>query len=125
MILTENANFARGAAGVFARASRRLVSFHHCSMDHAALCTELLLQLFFQTLHVLTEITCVIEVPLPFVFVPRRPGMTLRSFLLCELDGHLLLLALAQNRKRHVGAVRERLQELSQLTRFDQNLVVQ
>src|SRR5439155_25754628 len=125
MILTENANFSRGAASVFPCASRRLVSFHHCSTDHAALRTELLLQLFFQTLHLLAEITCFIEIPVPFVFVPGCPRMTLRSFLFCELDGDLLLLALAQNRERYVRAVRKRLQELSQLTRFDQNLVVQ
>ena len=51
--------------------------------------------------------------------------MTLRSFFLCELDGDLLLLSLAQNRERHVRAVRECLQEFPQLARFDQNLLVE
>ena len=101
------------------------MSFHHCSTDDAALCTELFLQLFLQTLHLLAEIPRIIKIPPPVMFVPRCPGMTLWSFLLCKLDGDLLLLSLAQDRQCHVGAIGKRLQELSQLTRFDQNLVIQ
>jgi hypothetical protein len=82
VVFAQNANFPRGAAGVFPCLSCRLMSFHHCSTDHAPLCPELLLQLFFQTLHLFAEITCVIKIPVRFVFISRRPGMALRSFFL-------------------------------------------
>src|SRR6266542_728678 len=49
----------------------------------------------------------------------------LRHFLFGELDGDLLLLSLAQNRERYIGAFRKGLEELSQLAGLDQNLIVQ
>src|SRR5207253_8490763 len=122
VVFTQDTNSPRSTTGVFSRASCRLVSFHHCSADHAALCAELFLQLFLQTLHLLAEIACIIKIPLPVMFVHERPGVTLWSFLLCKFDGGLLLLSLAQDRQCHVGAIGKRLQELSQLTRFDQNV---
>src|SRR5215831_20096025 len=51
--------------------------------------------------------------------------MPLLHFLFREFNGELLLLSLAQDSKRHFRSFGKSLQELSQLTRLDQNLVVQ
>src|SRR4029077_10623827 len=51
--------------------------------------------------------------------------MPLRHFLFREFNGKLLLLSLAQDSQRHFSSFGESLQQLSQLTRLDQNLVVQ
>ncbi len=50
--------------------------------------------------------------------------MSLRHFFPDEFSGKLLFLSLAQHSERHFRSVGESLQELSQLTRLDQNLVV-
>src|SRR5262245_33467838 len=51
--------------------------------------------------------------------------MPLRHFLFREFNGKLLLLSLAQDSQRHFSSFGESLQQLSQLTRLNQNLVVQ
>src|SRR6516165_185614 len=51
--------------------------------------------------------------------------MLLLHFLFREFNGELLLLSLTQDSKRHFCSFGKSLQELSQLTRLDQNLVVQ
>src|SRR5678815_649895 len=51
--------------------------------------------------------------------------MPLRHFLFREFNGKLLLLSLAQDCERHFSSLGESLQELSQLTRLEQNLVIQ
>src|SRR6516164_522081 len=51
--------------------------------------------------------------------------MLLLHFLFREFNGELLLLSLTQDSKRHFRSFGKSLQELSQLTRLDQNLVVQ
>src|SRR5215831_258581 len=48
--------------------------------------------------------------------------MPLLHFLFREFNGELLLLSLAQDSKRHFRSFGKSLQELSQLTRLDQNL---
>ena len=52
---------------------------------------------------------------------PRRCG----HFFLGKFSGELLLLSFAQDSERHFRSFRKSLQKLSQLTRLDQNLVVQ
>ena len=51
--------------------------------------------------------------------------MSLWHFFFGELGTQLLLLSFAQNSKRNFRAVREGLKKLSQLTRLNENLVVQ
>src|SRR5262245_2734486 len=102
MILTDNANLPCRTPCILPRLPCRLVSLHYRSPNDAALSVELFVQLFFQVPHLLVELTCVIGIPMPLVFVSWNPGMTLRHFFLGEFDGHFLLLSLAQNRERYV-----------------------
>src|SRR5262249_56190309 len=62
---------------------------------------------------------------MPVVVASGKQTVSLRHFFLGKFCSKLLFLSLAQDRQRHVGAIGESLQELSQLTRLDQNLVVQ
>ena len=55
----------------------------------------------------------------------RKEMMPLWHFFFGELGSQLLLLSLAQNSERNFRAVRESLKKLSQLTRLNENLVVQ
>src|SRR5215813_10879504 len=119
MIFAENSNLPCRTLRIFPRLPRRLVSLHYRFPNDSALSAKLLVQLFFQVLHLLVELACVIKIPVPFMFATGRQGMALRFFLLCELHADLLLLPFAQKRKRYIRTVREGLQELSQLARFD------
>src|SRR5207253_9429904 len=126
VVFAQNANLSRSPTGIFPWASRRLVSLHYRPTDDAALrIAQLLLQLFFQLLHLLAEIARLVEIPMPIVVSSRNHGVTLWHFFFGKLSGDLLLLALAQDCERHLCAFRESLQQPSQLARFDQNLVVQ
>src|SRR5437763_16010737 len=51
--------------------------------------------------------------------------MPLRDFFFGSFGSELLLLSLAQHGERNFGAVRDGLQELSQLTWLNKNLVIQ
>ena len=56
---------------------------------------------------------------------PGKAPCRWRHFFPGKFGGELLLLSLAQDSERHFRSFGESLQELSQLTRLDQNLVVQ
>ena len=62
---------------------------------------------------------------MPVVIAPRKGTVSLRHFFPGKFSGELLLLSLAQDSERHFRSFGESLQKLSQLTRLDQNLVVQ
>src|SRR6266849_8329747 len=62
---------------------------------------------------------------MPVVVAPGKGTASLRHFFFGKFSGELLLLSLAQDSERHFRSFGESLQELSQLARLDQNLVVQ
>ena len=62
---------------------------------------------------------------MPVVVSPRESTASLLHFFLGKFSGELLLLSLAQDGERHFRSFGESLQKFSQLTRLDQNLVVQ
>ena len=61
---------------------------------------------------------------MPVVIAPREGTASLRHFFPDKFSGKLLLLSLAQDSERYFRSFGESLQQLSQLTRLDQNLVV-
>src|SRR5437667_1915098 len=111
--------------GIVTRASGGFVSLHHRSADNAALIAQLLFELFLEILHLVAEIACGIEIPMPIVVSAGKHRMPLRHFLFSEFNDQLLLLPLSKNGEGHFSAFGKSLEELSQLTRLDQNLVVQ
>src|SRR5262245_52125313 len=62
---------------------------------------------------------------MPVVVSPRESIASLCHVFLGKFSGKLLLLPFAQDSKRHLRSVGKGLQQLSQLTRLNQNLVVQ
>src|SRR5882724_2942340 len=111
--------------GIVTRASGGFVSLHYRSADNATLIAQLLFELFLEILHLLAQIACVIEIPMPVVVSPREGTASLWHFFPGKFSGKLLLLSFAQDGERHFRSFWESLQKLSQLARLDQNLVVQ
>src|SRR6476659_5454666 len=111
--------------GIVTCASGGFVSLRHRFADNAALIAQLIFELFLEVLHLLAQVACGIEIPIPVVVSPREGTASLRHFFPDKFSGELLLLSLAQDGKRHFRSLGETLQELSQLARLDQNLVIQ
>src|SRR4029079_8349352 len=113
------------STGVVPRASGRFVSLCDRFADNAAVIAQLLFELFFELLHLLLYIARGIEIPMPVVVSPRGTTTSLRHFFFGKLGGKFLFLSLAQDSEGHLGSFGKGLQQLSQLARFNQNLVVQ
>src|SRR6476659_1074392 len=111
--------------GIVTCASGGFVSLRHRVADNSALIAQLIFELFLEVLHLLAQVACGIEIPIPVVVSPREGTASLGHFFPGKFSGELLLLSLAQDGKRHFRSLGETLQELSQLARLDQNLVIQ
>src|SRR5258708_10036470 len=111
--------------GIVTCASGGFVSLRHRVADNAALIAQLIFELFLKVLHLLAQVACGIEIPIPVVVSPREGTASLRHFFPDKFSGELLLLSLAQDSERHFRSFGESLQQFSQLARLDQNLVVQ
>src|SRR6476660_5363622 len=99
--------------GIVTCASGGFVSLRHCFADNAALIAQLIFELFLEILHLLAQIACGIEIPMPVVVSPREGTASLRHFFPGKFSGELLLLSLAQDSERHFRSFGESLQQFS------------
>src|SRR4029077_4182978 len=110
--------------GIVACASGSFVSLRYRFADNAALITQLFFELFLEVPHLPVEVAGGIEIPIPVMITPGEGTASLRHFFPDKFSGDLLFLSLAQDSQRCFRFFGESLQQLSQLTRLDQNLVV-
>ena len=95
--------------GIITRAYGGFVSLCHRVADNAALIAQLLFELFLEILHLLAQIACLIEIPMPVVVSPREGTASLRHFFPGKFSGELLLLSLAQDGECHFRSFGESL----------------